>query len=97
MGLCIIGAKDVQDYIKNKGAILIDLREEEDYRAGHITGAVNIPANRLQQFMRQTDKSRIHIFYCQHGGLSFQAGKRYVREGYRICSLAGGIDSYNRL
>lgn len=95
MGLCIIGAKDVSTYVKYKDAILVDLRDEDDYRMYHITGAINIPAEQLQRFMKHTDKNRIHIFYCQHGSLSFQAGKKYVKEGYKICSLAGGIDSYH--
>lgn len=96
MGLCIIGAREVESYRTYKNAILIDIREENDYVQGHIPGAINVPAHHLQSYMRQTDKNRIHIFYCQHGGLSFQAGKRYIRDGFRICSLAGGMDGYHR-
>ncbi len=94
MELCIIGAKDIHIYTKQKDAVLVDLREPEEYKAGHIPGAVNIPAGKLQMFMRRADRTRIHIFYCQHGSLSFQEGKKYVRAGFRICSLAGGMDGY---
>lgn len=94
MGLCIIGAKDIRVYMKQKDAVLVDLREPEEYGRGHIPGAVNIPAGKLQMYMRRTDRNRIYIFYCQHGSLSFQEGKKYVRAGFRICSLAGGMDGY---
>lgn len=94
MGLCIIGAKDIREYMKQKDAVLVDLREPEEYEKEHISGAVNVPAEKLQIFMRRTDRTRIHIFYCQHGSLSFQEGKRYARAGLRICSLAGGMDGY---
>ncbi len=94
MALCIIGAKDISVYMKQKDAVLADLREPSEYENGHIPGAVNIPAERLEAFMRRTDRSRIHIFYCQHGSMSFQEGKKYARAGFKICSLAGGLDGY---
>lgn len=94
MGLCIIGAKDVLYYMKYKDAVLIDLRNEDEYESGHITGAINVPMYKLPSFMRRADKNQIHIFYCQHGSMSFQEGKRYIRAGYQICSLAGGMDGY---
>lgn len=96
MRLCVIGARDISDYMKYQDAILVDLREPEEYRRYHIPGAINIPAKELPRFMRRTDKSRIHIFYCEKGSLSFQEGKKYVRAGFRICSLAGGIEGYRR-
>lgn len=94
MGLCIIGAKDIRTYMQNKDAILVDLREKKEYEQYHIPGAVSIPAKQLSGFMKHMDHSRILIFYCQHGSLSLQEGKRYARAGYKICSLAGGLDGY---
>ena len=97
MGLCIIGAKDIPIYMKQRQAILIDLREPDEYRRNHIPDALNVPAGTLQQFMNHSNRNRIHIFYCQHGSLSFQEGKKYVRAGFQICSLAGGMDGYEEL
>lgn len=94
MALCIIGAKDIEIYVKQKDAVLVDLREPQEYENGHISGALNIPAEKLQNFMKRTDRGRIHIFYCQHGSMSFQEGKKYARTGFKICSLAGGLDGY---
>lgn len=96
MGLCIIGAKDIQMYMRQKNAVLIDLREPQEYDSGYIPGAVNVPVRRLPEFMKRTDRSRIHIFYCQHGSQSFQEGNRYTRAGFQICSLAGGMDGYRQ-
>ncbi|MCC8028703.1 MAG: rhodanese-like domain-containing protein [Lachnospiraceae bacterium] len=94
MGLCVISAKDVRTYVSQKDAILVDLRRGEDYCEYHIRGAVSVPAKQLPRFMKQTDRGRIHIFYCQHGSLSIQEGRNYARRGYQICSLAGGLDAY---
>ncbi|MCD8134402.1 MAG: rhodanese-like domain-containing protein [Clostridiales bacterium] len=97
MGLCIIGANDIFRYVRQRDAILVDLRSGEAYRDFHIRGAVSVPAEQLPRFMKLTDKNRVHIFYCQHGSQSIQAGKIYARRGYNICSVAGGIDSYLRM
>lgn len=96
MGLCIIGSRDLDDYRRRRGAILIDLRDQEEYRRFHINGAVNVPAERLEQYMNGASKKQNFIFCCQHGSLSLQEGKRYVREGYQICSLAGGVLAYRQ-
>lgn len=96
MGLCIIGARDVEDYRHRTRAILIDLRDQAEYKRFHINGAINVPAERLEQYMKGASKNQNFIFCCQHGSLSLQEGKKYVREGYQICSLAGGVLAYRQ-
>jgi len=96
MELCMIGAEDVRRYVRQYDAVLVDLRSEEDYRIYHIWGAIHIPPDQLQRFMHRTDKQRMHIFYCRHGNLSIREVTKYLRQGYRVCSLAGGMDAYLR-
>ena len=96
MGLCIIGAKDVKEYQIRKQALVIDLRDPKDYMRFHIEGAINVPAAELEQFMEKISKKQMLVFYCQHGSQSFQEGKKYVRRGYQICSLAGGVLAYRQ-
>ena len=97
MEFCMIRANDLQAYVRENDAILVDLRCKEDYQEYHIRGAIHIPAEQLSEFMKHTDKNRTHIFYCRHGSLSIQEGKKYTRLGYRICSLAGGMDAFVRM
>lgn len=59
--------------------VIIDLRDEMDYRNFHITGAINIE---YQKFMKMNDYSTILqkekdvILYCERGGSSIYAAKR---------------------
>ncbi len=94
MELKMIHAEDIHGYIRQKDAVLVDLRSTEDYRAFHIRGAINIPEPQLSRFMRRADKGRQYVFCCQHGSLSIREGVRYLRQGYCVCSLAGGIEAY---
>ncbi len=96
MGLCLISAKEIGKYRRRWNALVIDLREHTDYRQWHIPGAQNVPVEELETFMREIPHSRMVIFYCEYGNTSIQEGCRYVKRGYRICSVAGGIDAYRR-
>ena len=96
MGLCLISTKEISEYRRRWNAMVIDLRDPKDYRQWHIPGARNVPAEELETFMAQIPKNRLVIFYCQYGNTRIQEGCRYVKRGYRICSVAGGIDVYRR-
>ena len=96
MGMCIIGAREVENYQRNYHAQVVDIRDAEEYREYHIRGAIHVPVDEVKDFMKRADKNRIYIFYCEHGSFSFQVAKRYVREGFQICSLAGGLQSYRK-
>jgi rhodanese-related sulfurtransferase len=50
--------------------VLIDTRTPEEYQAGHIPGAINIPAERMRAEAARLpkDKSTPVIFYCRGSG-----------------------------
>lgn len=67
----VITAKDVRTWIDGKRKImLIDTRVPEEYHAGHIPGAINIPAERMRVEAARLpkDKSTPIIFYCRGAG-----------------------------
>ena len=84
--------------LKNKvlqGAILIDVRSNQEYREGHLQGAINIPefeiANRIQQEVPK--KNQLIIVYCQYGGRSRNAMKIINKLGYNnVYNLYGGLE-----
>ncbi len=53
--------------IKEKQALLVDVREPEEYASGHIKGAINIPLQNLTQNLNQIPKNRPVILYCSTG------------------------------
>lgn len=67
----VVTAQDVKTWMDGKRKImLIDTRLPEEYRAGHIPGAVNIPAERMhvEAARLPKDKSTPIIFYCRGAG-----------------------------
>ena len=85
----------VAEYGRTKGAVLIDVREPDEFAKGHIPGAVNLP---LQQFMKITelvpDKSTSLFVYCLVGGRTKRACTGYTKLGYTNVHNLGGINAY---
>ena len=48
----------------DKKIVIIDVRDKEDYDAGHIPNAVNIPRKELDNRYKELNKEDIHIVYC---------------------------------
>ncbi|MCR2365403.1 rhodanese-like domain-containing protein, partial [Salmonella enterica] len=48
----------------DEGALLLDVRSREDYAAGHIPGAVNIPTEELEPHLAQLPRDQTIVAYC---------------------------------
>lgn len=76
-----LSLKELPEYLK-KGAILIDVRSIEEYRRGHLNGAINIPQERILESMKQYSKETTLILYCSTGSRSRLAVHLLVSMGY---------------
>lgn len=70
---------------------LVDVREAEEFRAGHIAGAVSVPRGFLEQRIEQAapDRGARLVLYCQGGTRSALAARTLVEMGY------GRVESAN--
>lgn len=73
------------------GAVLLDVREDDEFRSGHIPGAVNVPLSRINAV--DIPKDRPLYVYCLRGTRSRQAVGILRRMGYTARSI-GGITGY---
>ena len=67
----VVSAQDVRTWMTGKKkALLVDVRSPEEYQAGHISGAINIPAERIrgEAGLLPKDKTKPIIFYCRGAG-----------------------------
>ena len=81
----------------SKGAILLDVRSPQEYREGHLKGAISIPeyelANRCSKELKNKDQEI--IVYCSSGSRSKKAQKQLQRKGYiKVYNLYNGIQNY---
>ena len=73
------------------GAVLLDVREEDEFRSGHIPGAMNVPLSRISAV--DFPKDRPLFVYCLRGTRSRQAVRILKQMGYTAESI-GGIAGY---
>ncbi len=82
--------------INSGEAIVVDLREANEFKTGHIVDAMNIPHNKLKDQLTQlqSHKSKTLILVDkmgQHGG---NAGRLLKAEGFTVNRLEGGISEW---
>ncbi|EPT83475.1 rhodanese-like domain-containing protein [Streptococcus agalactiae] len=73
---------------------LIDVREEHEYRGGHIPGAINLPLSQLSHKFEQLDKNREYYLVCQRGGRSIRACQFLELKGYKVINVDGGTEAW---
>ena len=76
---------------------IVDVRAEEDYRKGHIPGAISLPKNRWDSISGLTPTRR-HIMYCysQQCHLATEACLTFATKGFRVMELEGGMDAWKQ-
>jgi rhodanese-related sulfurtransferase len=79
---------------------LIDVRTAEEYAAGHLFGAMNIPLAEFQQdldsWLPRLPREVPIILYCLAGGWSLQAATILVEAGLtNVLNLTGGITAWD--
>jgi molybdopterin/thiamine biosynthesis adenylyltransferase len=84
----------VREQITN-GAVLVDVRETEEFASGHIPGAKHVPKSHLESRIEGAapDRSQHVVLYCQSGNRSAYAARTLIEDlGYeRVESMTGGI------
>lgn len=88
-----ISAKMLDYYVDRQDAVIIDLRDEEEFLAGHVRGAVNVPYGEMEE-KRDFPQGKILVLYCERGGASLKAAKLLARKGYETRSVIGGFTAY---
>ena len=88
------------DELKSKqrnGAVIIDVRSSQEFKEGHINGAINIPYYEISKNVTNLlkDKNQEIVLYCEAGVRSKQAYKKLKRFKYiKVFSLFKGIENW---
>ncbi|MBC2722857.1 DsrE/DsrF/DrsH-like family protein [Desulfosporosinus sp.] len=81
--------KDIE-LTKLKDSILLDVRTEEEYNNGHLSGSINIPLDSLRDRMGELDRNKPIIEYCQVGLRGYIADRILSQNGYNVLNITGG-------
>ena len=74
-----------------RGAVLVDVREDNEWQEGHVSGALHIPLGALPQRLGELDPTKEVITVCRSGNRSAFAADVLLKAGFpRVSSMAGG-------
>ena len=84
-------AKEIMD--SQEGYVILDVREQDEYDAGHIPGAILIPYTQIEDKADEMlpDKDQQILVYCRSGRRSKIAAEALVELGYTNIKEFGGI------
>ena len=80
-------------HVKEDLAIL-DVREVEEFQAGHIEGAMNAPLSTLDNGYKQLDASKRYYVICQGGMRSERACQFLETKGFDVVNVEGGMNQW---
>ena len=76
------------------GAVLLDVREPSEWRAGHAPRARHIPLGQLVARLAEVPTGRPVITACRSGTRSRQAAALLARQGRQVHDLTGGLRAW---
>lgn len=81
---------------KDDGHVIVDVRRQDEYDAGHIPGAILIPNESIgtEQPKELPDLDQIILIYCRSGNRSKQASQKLADMGYTNVYEFGGIGGW---
>ena len=88
---------EVQEKLKGTPRpFVLDVRQPEEYREAHISGARLIPLGELKDGLKDLPKQREIICVCASSSRSTSAAKMLSAAGYQVLNMRGGMSAWQR-
>ncbi len=78
----------------NHGSLLLDVREYDEWMAGHVDGAVHVPMQDLPTRLAELPTDRQIVCICRSGNRSGQVTAFLLRQGFDAVNMTGGMRAW---
>jgi rhodanese-related sulfurtransferase len=82
--------------LQAREAVVLDVREAHEWKAGRIAGAKNVPLSRLRTRAGELRTDRRYIAVCRSGARSARASAQLRKAGFDVVNLKGGMLAWER-
>ncbi|HUZ82975.1 MAG TPA: rhodanese-like domain-containing protein, partial [Gaiellaceae bacterium] len=86
-----VAPREAARRLERGDAVLLDVREPDEWRAGHAPGALHIPLSELGQRVGELPDATRIVAVCRSGGRSARATESLRRAGLQVDNLDGGM------
>lgn len=90
MAISQVGPSEAIELLEGE-AMLLDVREESEWEAGHAPMASLVPLAQLPDVLDELPRDRLIICACRSGGRSQRAATYLEEHGFDVANLAGGL------
>ena len=91
-----VSAAELNEKMKQpKRPLVLDVRQPDEFRTGHITSAKLIPLGELSRRINELPKDKEIACICATGSRSRSATKILLRAGYNAINVKGGMMSWS--
>ncbi len=92
-----VSTTEATTMINRQDALVLDIRNKADFKAGHLVNAINIPYASLAQRMNELEKERERpiVLVCKTGQTVSMAGKMLREKGFNAVRMKGGMMEWN--
>lgn len=92
-----IAPHELNEKLKDKRKfLLIDVRQPEEFKSGHVPGAKLIPLGELNRRINELPKDKEIAFICATGSRSSSAARMLSKQGYNVINVRGGMYLWSR-
>ena len=92
-----VSAQELVNMVNKDGAVVIDVRDEKEFREGHIVHAINIPHVNFSNRIRELEiyKQKPLVVACKMGQHSGSIGTQLRKAGFSdVARLQGGVTEW---
>jgi rhodanese-related sulfurtransferase len=89
-------AHEAHEAAARREAVILDVRERHEWKAGHVPGSKNIPLSTLHARTGELAGDRRYIAVCRTGARSRTATARLRGAGIDVVNLKGGLHGWRR-
>ena len=88
----------VKANVKAAKAVIVDVREQDEWDAGHLKGAILMPRSKLTveaeaaELVKKLDKTKIVYTHCRAGRRALACGEILKKQGFDVRPLKAGFD-----
>ena len=76
------------------GALVLDVREDDEWAAGHVADSVHIPMGELGARLGELPEGRPIVAVCRSGARSGAITEALAGRGFDVVNLAGGLQAW---
>lgn len=89
-----MGHDEFYQLSKKKNLAILDVREADEFSAGHVPYSKNFPLSHLLQTFSQLDKQTPYYVICRSGNRSATACEFLSRQGFKVTNILGGTSAW---